>query len=59
VVLIAVEPVASERYQDFIERGPAAFKTAIPPIAGLELAVMADTIGRPAEDVITPAAAIV
>jgi hypothetical protein len=54
-VLIAVEPVASERYQDFIERGPAAFKTAIPPIAGFELTVISDTIDKLVEDEITPA----
>lgn len=54
-VLIAVEPVAPERYRDFSERGRVAFKSAIPPIASFELTVMADTIGKLAEDEITPA----
>ena len=48
-VLIAVEPVASERYQHFIERGRTAFRPAIPSIAGFELTVMSDTIGKLAE----------
>jgi hypothetical protein len=41
-VLMAVEPVPTERYQVLIERGCAAFKPNTPPIAGCELTVMAD-----------------
>ena len=54
-VLMAVEPVPTERYQVLIERGCAAFKPATPPIASFELTVMADTIGKLVEDEITPA----
>jgi hypothetical protein len=54
-VLMAVEPVPSERHQVLIERGCAAFKPATPPMAGFELTVMADTIGKLVEDEITPA----
>jgi hypothetical protein len=54
-VLMAVEPVPPERYQVLIERGCAAFKPNTPPIAGFELTVMADAIGKLAEDEITPA----
>ena len=54
-VLIEVESVPAERYRDFIERGPTAFKPAVPPKAGFELTVMADTIGKLVEDEITPA----
>jgi hypothetical protein len=54
-VLIRVEPAPTERYQVLIERGCAAFKPATPPIAGFELTVMADAIGKLVEDEITPA----
>jgi hypothetical protein len=54
-VLMAVEPVPSERYQVLVERGHMAFKPATPPMASFELTVMADTIGKLAEDEITPA----
>ena len=54
-VLMAVEPVRTERYQLFIVRGYGAFKPATPPIASFELTVMADTIGKLVEDEITPA----
>jgi hypothetical protein len=54
-VLIAVEPVLPQRYRDFIERGPVAFKPATPPRSGFELTVMADTIGKLVEGEITPA----
>jgi hypothetical protein len=54
-VLIRVEPVPAQRYQDFIERGPVAFKPAVPSIAGFELTMMAETIGKLVEDEITPA----
>jgi hypothetical protein len=54
-VLMAVEPLPPEQYQVLIERGYGAFKPATPPIAGFELTVMADTIGKLAEDEITPA----
>jgi hypothetical protein len=54
-VLIAVTPVPPERYQTFIERGRDAVKPAAPPVAGFELTVMADTIGKLVEDEITPA----
>jgi hypothetical protein len=53
-VLIRVEPVPVQRYQDYIERGRDAFKPAIPPIAGFELTVMADMIGKLVEDEVTP-----
>jgi hypothetical protein len=53
-VLIRVDPVPAQRYRDFIERGPASFKPATPPIAGFELTVMVDTIGKLIEDEITP-----
>jgi hypothetical protein len=56
-VLLAVEPVASDRYQDFVEHGNTAFESAIPPIASFELTVMADTIGKLVEGEITPALA--
>jgi hypothetical protein len=54
-VLMAVEPVPPERYQTLIERGRGAFKPAVPPIAAFELTVMANAIGKLAEDEITPA----
>jgi hypothetical protein len=54
-VLIRVEAVPPQRYQDFIERGPASFKPALPPIAGFELTVMADMIGKLVENEIRPA----
>jgi hypothetical protein len=54
-VLIRVEAIPPQRYQDFIERGPASFKPTTPPIAGFELTVMADTIGKLVEDEIRPA----
>jgi hypothetical protein len=54
-VLMAVEPVPTERYQVLIERGCEAFKPATPPIASFELTVMADAIGKLVEDEITPA----
>jgi hypothetical protein len=54
-VLMAVEPLPSERYQVLIERGYGAFKPATPPMASFELAVMADMIGKLVEDEITPA----
>jgi hypothetical protein len=54
-VLMAVEPVRTERYQVLIERGCAAFKPAVPPIASFELTVMEDTIGKLAKGKITPA----
>jgi hypothetical protein len=53
-VLIVVEPVPTERHQVLIERGYGAFKPATPPIAGFELTVMEDTIGKLVEDEITP-----
>jgi hypothetical protein len=53
-VLVRVEPVPVQRYQDFIERGRDAFKPALPPIAGFELTVMADMIGKLVEDEVTP-----
>jgi hypothetical protein len=56
-VLIAVQFVASDRYQDFTEHGYTAFKPAIPPIASFELTIMADTIGKLAEDEIPSAVA--
>jgi hypothetical protein len=55
--LIAAEPVASDRYKDVTEHGSAAFRPTIPPIAGFELVVMADTISKLVEGEITPAAA--
>jgi hypothetical protein len=54
-VLIAVEPLAPERYRDLEERGHNAFMPAIPPIAGFELLIMADTVGKLGENEITPA----
>jgi hypothetical protein len=54
-VLMGVEPIPAERYRDFIERGCAAFKPPVPPIAAFELTAMADTIGKLVEDEITPA----
>jgi len=54
-VLIAVEPVPAERCREFTDRGRAAFKPAIPPMASLELTAMADTIGKLGEEEITPA----
>jgi hypothetical protein len=54
-VLIRVEAVPPQRYRDFIERGPASSKPTTPPIAGFELTVMADTIGKLVEDEIRPA----
>jgi hypothetical protein len=53
-VLMAVEPLPPEQYQVLIERGYGAFKPATPPMAGFELTVMADTIGKLVEDEITP-----
>jgi hypothetical protein len=50
----SAEAAPPQRYQDFIERGPASFKPTTPPIAGFELTVMADTIGKLVEDEITP-----
>jgi hypothetical protein len=44
--LIAAEPITSDRYQEVTERGSAAFRSSIPPIAGFELSVMAHTIGK-------------
>jgi hypothetical protein len=54
-VLMAVEPVPPERYQVLIERGYKAFKPATPPMASFELALMAEVIGKLAEDEIRPA----
>jgi hypothetical protein len=54
-VLLATEPVPTERYQVLIERGCGAFKPTASSTASLELTVMADTIGKLVEDEITPA----
>jgi hypothetical protein len=53
-VLIAVEPVPAERCRELADRGRGAFEHVIPPIAGFELTVMADTIGKLVEEEITP-----
>jgi hypothetical protein len=55
--LIAVEPVKSDRGLDLTEDGHKAFKPVIPPIAGFELIVMSDTIGKLIKGEITPALA--
>jgi hypothetical protein len=52
--LIAVQPVASDRYLDVTEHGSAAFKPHVPPIASFELTVMAYTIGKLNKGEITP-----
>jgi hypothetical protein len=54
-VLIAVEPVPPEGCRELTDSGRAAFEPAVPPIASLELTVMADTIGKLVENEITPA----
>jgi hypothetical protein len=54
-VLMAVEHVLPERFQLLIEHGHAAFKPRIPPMAGFELTVMADMIGKLVEDEIAEA----
>ncbi|MGA8707062.1 MAG: hypothetical protein WB646_08760 [Steroidobacteraceae bacterium] len=56
-VLIAVEPVPSDRYQTYTAHGRSAFMPCILPIAGFELTIMAETIGKLVNDEITPALA--
>jgi hypothetical protein len=54
-VLIAIEPVPAERCRELAERGRAAVEPPVPTTASFELTVMADTIGKLAEDEITQA----
>jgi hypothetical protein len=53
-VLIGVEHVTPERYDQFIKDGREAVWPPAPPLARIELLVISDTIGRLAEGDITP-----
>jgi hypothetical protein len=55
-VLIRVEHVTRERYNELTREGPGAVSPA-PPFAGIELTVMLDTISRLGDGDITPVGA--